>query len=269
MKVIPKSDTVIALGAELPKPVLQVIDDAGEVWDLDTQVSDSHLELIPVSYAGDITNLADGVVEPTEDIITFTWGTETATEGSVRSVLHLDLTGGGGLSLFAPTYIVYDPASLWVNPAELEAMVGTDFTDTELIRAILLAQSLVGAWVSYPVQSPVPGPIRQATLIVAARALTSQGSVGGGSGTVSGAIVSESIADYTVRYATPDSGDWPSQLFGADVMALLDPYHSRIKSMQIGPANPVNPLPVYDIGWWWDYWEGAIDPYRDLMESQP
>ena len=46
-----------------------------------------------------------------------------------------------------------------------------------------------------------------------------------------------------MRYADPVTVNDP-YIFGADIHALLDPYHARIGMTVIGPAHPCHPLPL-------------------------
>ena len=244
-RVVNKGETVVMKGQTLPAPRLSVLDDVGEVVTL----TDASLTLYPPSG----TPLTAKVGSATDDIWEFAWlAPDTEAEVTYRGVLTV--TGPDPVEpLFAPTYYVYDPALLWANPADVIALTGGDHSQGEVVRAILAAQNVVGAWVSVPVQSPVPEPIRQATTFLAARALTTISTTTTSS---DGRVISETVGDYTVRYADPldDGGGF----LPADIAALLAPYHSRVGMTKVGPASPRIPLPlVLDPGqladgWWYE-----------------
>jgi len=244
-KVKNVGDTVIVMGEALPAPRLQIIDGEGAILPA-TAVT---VEFI-MAMGGSTT--LDGTLN--DDTWEFTWETETEAPGSLRSLVRV--TADPAIpAMYGPTYIVYDPAELWVSPSDVLAIAGDGYTESQAVLAILYAQTLVRAWVSTPVQSPVPVAIREATLLLAARVLTS--SAASPSQGAGGFIVSESIADYTVRYANPlNAGDGAglATLLGPEVLALLSPYHGSAYSVITGPANPLNPLPVsalYGESWWW------------------
>ena len=235
-----QGETVVALDETTPVPTLAVTLD-GEPLDLDTAVTGATLDLWPMSYIGDKTTLT-GVIAG--DQITFGWGAEPETPGTMRSVLHLVAVADPIPPLFGPTYTVYDPADLWVNPADVENIAGGDYTDSEVIHAILFAQQLVRAWVSVPVQSPVPDAIRQATTLLAARALTTASEATGGTEASSGRIIAETIADYTVRYADPGFDEASGGWITPEIAGLLAPFRGTAYDVRVGPVNPYNPLPV-------------------------
>ena len=226
---------MVAVGAITPAPAFVVYEDDGEtLFDLTGYTA----ALVLDREDGTATTTLTGTLDLPQSRIDFAWGTETDTAGNLRSTLIIT-----GASFFTPTYLIYDPAELWVNPYDVEAIAGEDYTDSQVVRATLFAQNIVRAWVSVPVQSPVPDPIRQATTLLAARALTT--ATDGESGHTSGRVVSETIADYTVRYADPGGGDFGmGGWIAPDIAALLAPYHGGAFQITVGPANPDDPLPI-------------------------
>jgi hypothetical protein len=244
--VVNKGETVMMVGEVIPVPFLAVVDEADV--EVDPATNDASLELVGVSTNPHVAG------EPVEG------GWEFPLESGYTSVpitYRTMLRVTGIEPLFGPTYFVYDPAELWANPADVIALTGGDFSQGQVVRAILAAQSVVGAWVSVPVQSPVPDPIRQATTFLAARALTT---ISSGTTGADGRIISETVGDYTVRYADPsdDGSGGGGGVLPLDIAALLAPYHSRVGMTKVGPPNPRIPLPVVidttliADGWWYE-----------------
>jgi hypothetical protein len=252
-------DTLIVMGETFPYPVLTVLNDNDDPIVADY---DAALELFP---AVGVSIIKNGVPDGLDEHWTFEWlPGETDEAIKYRSLLRLTpkTTAAPLAPMFGPTYQVYDPAALWADPTEVSALAGPDFSWTQIVQAILFAQIVVGAWVSASVQSPVPEPIRQAATLLAARALTTAAQGAGGIGAASSQIISETIADYTVRYAD-DGGAW---IVGG-IADLLDPYSGgRLASMRIGPSHPRRSLPItpdlvsFPDQWWWTWdQEGMTD----------
>lgn len=165
------------------------------------------------------------------NVIEFPWGTDdTVTTTIWQTMVRVD-DGSIQFSLPTPMLKVYDPTAMYCTVGEVEAIVGSGkYSQWEILSAIQVAETVVRAWVTVPIGSPVPSRVRMATALLAARALThfGEGGVGGP------AVVEERIADYSVRYAESSSGGmW---LLTDDVANLLLPWKPRNYTTDIGTS---------------------------------
>ena len=160
-------------------------------------------------------------------------------------------------TLPGPPVAVYDPQTLWCDPAIVHAMTGNKFTDSQVVAAILLAEDVVRAWVTRPIESPVSDRVRLAVALLASRALTTSAA----SGSDAAPVVAETIGDYSVRYAYPAAVGASSLIAdGSDIADLLAPWHPPAYDVFVGPENHAGPYPITTdpgyVGWW--EWEPVI-----------
>lgn len=265
MRVVNLGDTLVVKGETFPSPKLTLVDDEG------TSLATNYTAKLELIAPSGVSSIRDGVLEEPsgeDPYWTFEWlPADTAAPVRYRTMLRFTPIDSAEpvAPMFGPGYQVYDPLALWADPSDVAVMVGADFTQTEIVQAILFAQIVVGAWVSSVVQSPVPEAIRQATALLAARALTTAADQAAFNiGNHHDRVISETIADYTVRYAD-DGGAW---IVGG-IADLLERFTgNRIHSMHVGPATPRRPLPitvsphVVSDGHWWEL--DAYDPNEDV-----
>lgn len=145
-----------------------------------------------------------------------------------RTYVTVTEPGGGVYTLPGFPVAVVDYPALWTTPAAVNEVVGLGaFGNTEVVYAIIAAEDAVRAWVATSVPtSPVPERVRRATTLLAAHALTSS--------PAAPAVLSETIGDYSVRYAEAVGGG-----ITGEIARLLEPWSQRKKvhDLFVGPDN--------------------------------
>jgi hypothetical protein len=230
MRVVAASPFGVYAGDTTPSPSVRFKDDNDNVVD----PSGWSVEMIRWAATGEQTTMP-GVVNG--DVVEFPWLPGDTDLGITWLTMVRVNDGTDSFSLSSPYLRVYDLADMFCAVPDVELIVGSGaYSEWEILAAIKIATTVVRAWVTKPVGSPVPDRVRMATALLAARALTS---VGAGSGS-SAEIVEERIADYSVRYATSSGGSmW---LIDGEVADLLTPWKMRAYDTNIGSADST----VYD-----------------------
>jgi len=179
------------------------------------------------------SSVRNATIEPGADVGLFEipWGSgNTDVAVTWHTVLRFTVAGGV-ISAMGPDISVYSSVDLWAHPSDVSALAGGSHGQGEIVQAILTAESVVRAWCSRPVASPVPDRVRHAVAILAARALTA---VPGGSD--DGGIKSERIGDYSVSYVSASATGSPL-IVDADVEDLLRPCRPKVYQTDIGPED--------------------------------
>lgn len=211
----------VVKGDTYPVPTIELIDADGGVVD----PAGSSFILKRWDVAGIETDVA-GVIDAMT--VTFPWPAGDTDEGKHwETMVSIDDTTNV-YTLVAPDLYVHDPATMYCTVSDVVAIVGPGYSQYEVLRAIEVAENVVGSLVTTPVGSPVPERVRQATAILAARVLTTDPSSIGGSG---GDIVEERIQDYSVRYSEGDSYYGP--YIDDTIIQLLLPWRMKVYSSNV------------------------------------
>lgn len=160
-------------------------------------------------------------------------GTQTDTARSWRTKVTITETGGGVYSRPTADVTVVDYNELWGDPVQV-ARLAPGFSNSEVVAAILAAEAAVRAWVTTSISSPVSERVGYAVALLASRALTTPSS---GSN-----IVSETMGDYSVRYASTAPG---GLFISDDIAELLAPWKPLVLSTYTGPDATATQL-LYD-----------------------
>lgn len=140
-----------------------------------------------------------------------------------------------------PPVVVYDPSTLWVDPAVIANMTGNVYSESQVVGSILIAQGVVQGYVGTPIVPPIPANIVMATTLLAARGLSSGGSGAGDAAQ----IIAESIGDYSVRYASPTAAGSAWLIApGSDIANLLSPWSPNAFDVFVGPKVDAGLYPV-------------------------
>lgn len=223
------SSTMILVGDTYPPIRFEALDEKGDRMSL-TGVT-AQMEFTDVYGNSDVR---DAVMEPNSVVGIFEipwWPGATDKDITWHTMLRFKVPDGI-VSVAWTNITIYSMKGLWATPPEVTDIAGGSHPYESVLRAIVAAQSVVRAWCSRPVASPVPDRVRQAVAILAARALAATES-GGSSG---GGIKSERIGDYSVSYSS-------SPLIGAqltideDIKELLRPCRPSVYSTDIGPED--------------------------------
>jgi len=133
--------------------------------------------------------------------------------------------GSGTYTRVTAPIAVADFDALWATPPAV-AKLSPGFTHSEYVAAILSAEEAVRAWVTTTIASPVSERVAYAVALMASRALTTPPEGVN--------IVSETMGDYSVRYATTAPG---GLYISEDIAELLAPWKPAMTSIYIGPDD--------------------------------
>lgn len=156
---------------------------------------------------------------------TFALTTQTTAVRSWRTTVTITEAGGGIYTRPTADVAVVDYNDLWGDPLDVQRLAPGS-SNSEVVLAILAAEAAVRAWVTTSISSPVSERVQYAVALLASRALTAPP---GGTN-----IVSETMGDYSVRYANTG----PGGLFITDDIAeLLAPWKPLVSSTYVGPDD--------------------------------
>lgn len=225
------SAVVLGLDDTLPQPTIQLVDGDGDVITDLSDYSAATMEFYDV--AGNVFT-ETGVIGA--DTITFPITPANTTAATYRHTFVVLTNTDGTFTLSGPPFAVVDYSALWTDVATVRNIVGPDYTDQQIVLAILAAEAAVRAWVTAPITSPVSERVRRATALLGARALTT---------TPPGEqIASETMGDYTVRYADPSSS---GLVIEGEIASLLSPWKPNVYSTYTGPKGTDGPSTFADL----------------------
>lgn len=222
---------VLAVDDTLPKPSVKLLHaddepiDASGITSVTMHFSDIKPESLvePLYTPVDFTVVGAQVGETAEyEFAIDAAETAAATEWQTKIVI---VEAGGTYTLPTAPVKVVDYSELWGDPSVV-AQMAPGHTNSEYIAAILSAEAAVRAWVTTTIASPVSERVAYAVALMASRALTTPPEGVN--------IVSETMGDYSVRYANTAPG---GLYISDDIQELLGPWRPTALSVYIGPDD--------------------------------
>jgi hypothetical protein len=205
---------IVHLGDTLPV-VIDTIKVNGGVLDL----TDATVDVV---IAGPVTVEGAALVaeDATTGVVTYVWETGDTDEPGVYQVRWVVTTDLGTLTVQGQDVVIYDPSALWVTPADVELLAGQQSDLEATISAIVAAQEAITVYCVRPIPVSTPAAVRRACAILAGRVLTAPKV-----DTTGSVVSSETIGDYSVRYASPQlAGSLLDPSAHSDVVRLLRPW---------------------------------------------
>ncbi len=233
-----ESDAIVySVGDTLPAPQVTLLGEDGKAADVGgvTAVVMAFTDVKPESTEDPVYTPVTFNITGVREGESATWNftlPANVTDDPVRWRRRVKITEGGGTYTIpvAPSAVV-EFSDLWGDPASVAQMTDDEFSYSRIAGAILMAEDAVRAWVTRPILSPVSVRVATAVELLAARALTT--SPAGAS------ITSETMGDYTVRFARTS----PSGLqITDDIAELLAPWRLGAYSIYVGPDHPQETL---------------------------
>lgn len=221
-----------------PAPAVALYDGDGAVID---PSGFNEVTLERFSATGEVTQMTGTL---SSDRVTFPWATDETSAGAeweTNVVVNED--GTLKYTLSCQKLYVHDLSTMWCTVADVEALIGQGYSQYDILAAIETAQSVVAAWVTSPVGSPVPDRVRQATAILAARAVTADFSDGGYG---SGGVIEERIQDYSVVYSEAQGFGTIWAIDGA-LAELLLPWKMKAYMTDVGEERGSSEEDWFDV----------------------
>lgn len=221
---------VVAVGDSHPRPVVKLLEggaptDTGKVSSVTLRLVDHEVDADGVTINDVTVDLTGALTDLSTYEFTYNGTTDVHEANHWKSVIKIAMVSGDTYTFAGPRVTVVDYNALWASPSDV-AEIAPDHTEAEYVRAILLAEDAVKAWVSSSISSPVSERVSRAVALLAARAFSPS----------SATVVSESIGDHTVRYDA--SGMASGLTIDGEIEALLAPYTTTVYSTYTGPVDP-------------------------------